>query len=69
MNRTTVTEKLVTIPTYKTGPQEKNPLFIETRAYQGSTGKIYPVPALKRSAIPGRMCSTRRSSWKTIICM
>ena len=48
MNRTTVTEKLVTIPTYRTGPQEKNPLFIETRAYQGSTGKIYPVPVIEK---------------------
>lgn len=48
MNRTTVTEKLVTIPTYRAGQPEKNPLFIETRAYQGSTGKIYPVPVIEK---------------------
>ena len=30
------------IPTYKVYNPEKNPLFIEKRAYQGSTGKVYP---------------------------
>jgi len=36
------------IPTYRTGPLEKNPLFIEKRAYQGSTGKVYPVPICEK---------------------
>ena len=44
MKKVQVYEQIVTIPTYRTGPLEKNPLFIEKRAYQGSTGKVYPVP-------------------------
>ena len=44
MERASVYEQDVVIPTYRTGPLEKNPLFIEKRAYQGSTGKVYPVP-------------------------
>ncbi len=48
MKKTMVYEQLVTIPTYKTGSLEKNPLFIEKRAYQGSTGKVYPVPICEK---------------------
>ncbi len=33
-----------TIPTYPIGEPEKNPLFFEKRVYQGSNGKVYPVP-------------------------
>ena len=44
MRKTRVCERRITIPTYRTGQTEKNPLFIEKRAYQGSTGKVYPVP-------------------------
>lgn len=32
------------IPTYGTGAPEKNPVFFEKRVYQGSSGKVYPVP-------------------------
>lgn len=48
MKKTSVYEQTVTIPTYKTGKLEKNPLFIEKRAYQGSTGKVYPVPICEK---------------------
>ncbi|MEM1084638.1 MAG: DUF5107 domain-containing protein [Verrucomicrobiota bacterium] len=34
----------LTIPTYPLGEPEKNPLFFEKRVYQGSCGKVYPVP-------------------------
>jgi len=37
-------EETVVIPTYPAGQPEKSPLFIEKRAYQGSTGKVYPLP-------------------------
>ena len=43
MRKATVCEKLVTIPTYAAGMMEKNPMFLEKRAYQGSTGKVYPL--------------------------
>ena len=43
-----VWEENVTIPTYKVYPAEKSPLFIENRAYQGSTGKVYPLPVTEK---------------------
>jgi len=36
-------EKLI-IPTYELGKSEINPVFFEKRVYQGSSGKVYPVP-------------------------
>ena len=48
MNKAKVYEEIVTIPTYRTGSMEKDPLFIEKRAYQGSTGKVYPVPICEK---------------------
>ena len=48
MKKTMVYEQTVTIPTYQAGAPEKNPLFIEKRAYQGSTGKVYPVPICEK---------------------
>jgi len=34
----------LTLPTYPVGRPEKNPVFFERRVYQGSNGKVYPVP-------------------------
>ncbi len=48
MKKARVYEEIVTIPTYRAGSLEKNPLFIEKRAYQGSTGKVYPVPICEK---------------------
>ncbi len=36
------------IPTYPVGKPEKNPLFFEKRVYQGSCGKVYPVPFIDK---------------------
>ena len=36
------------LPTYPAAEPEKNPLFIEKRAYQGSTGKVYPLPVTEK---------------------
>lgn len=41
-------EESCTIPTYPVYPPEKSPLFIEKRAYQGSTGKVYPLPVTEK---------------------
>ena len=38
-------EESVTIPTYEVGAADKNPMFLEKRVYQGSSGKIYPYPS------------------------
>jgi tetratricopeptide (TPR) repeat protein len=35
-------QEAITIPTYKTGRPDKNPLFLEKRVYQGSSGAVYP---------------------------
>jgi hypothetical protein len=39
----------VTIPTYPTGEPEKNPMFLEKRVYQGSSGAVYPYPVIEKS--------------------
>ncbi len=36
------------IPTYGLGAPEKNPIFFERRVYQGSNGKVYPVPYIDK---------------------
>ena len=38
----------LTIPTYPVGTPEKNPVFFEKRVYQGSNGKVYPVPFIDK---------------------
>lgn len=35
------------IPTYEIGEPEQNPMFIEKRVYQGSSGKVYPYPTIE----------------------
>ena len=47
-NKIQVTRKKLTIPTYGVGQPEKNPLFFEKRVYQGSCGKVYPVPFIDK---------------------
>lgn len=37
-----------TIPTYQMGKPEVNPVFFEKRVYQGSSGKVYPVPFIDK---------------------
>ncbi|MBI5691344.1 MAG: DUF5107 domain-containing protein [Verrucomicrobia bacterium] len=36
------------LPTYPVGRPEKNPVFFEKRVYQGSNGKVYPVPFIDK---------------------
>ncbi|CRK80276.1 tetratricopeptide repeat protein [Neobacillus massiliamazoniensis] len=36
------------IPTYGVGEPEKNPMFLEKRVYQGSSGKVYPYPVIDK---------------------
>jgi Flp pilus assembly protein TadD len=40
----------VSIPTYRPMPADKNPMFLEKRVYQGSSGKVYPLPFTDRIA-------------------
>ena len=43
-----VREDRVTIPTYPEQSPDKNPMFLEKRVYQGSSGKVYPNPFTDR---------------------
>jgi len=38
----------VVIPTYPVGAPEKNPMFLEKRVYQGSSGVVYPYPVIEK---------------------
>lgn len=43
-----VWEEAVDIPTYGTGEPDKNPMFLEKRVYQGSSGRVYPHPVIDK---------------------
>lgn len=36
------------IPTYGVGKPDKNPMFLEKRVYQGSSGRVYPHPVIDK---------------------
>jgi tetratricopeptide (TPR) repeat protein len=38
----------VKIPTYGVGERDKNPMFLEKRVYQGSSGRVYPWPVIDK---------------------
>jgi len=44
MSEVKIWEEKIVIPTYEVGAPDKNPMFLEKRVYQGSTGKVYPYP-------------------------
>jgi tetratricopeptide (TPR) repeat protein len=50
MSEDTVTAwaERVTIPTYRIGEPDKNPMFLDKRVYQGSSGAVYPHPVIDR---------------------
>lgn len=41
-------KETVVLPTYGTGQPEKNPMFLEKRVYQGSSGVVYPNPVIEK---------------------
>ncbi len=45
-----VRTETVVIPTYLPALPDKNPMFLEKRVYQGSNGKVYPLPFTDRIA-------------------
>lgn len=48
MQSVKVWEEKVIIPTYKTGKPDRNPLFLEKRVYQGTSGAVYPHPVIDK---------------------
>lgn len=41
-------EEDIMLPTYEIGEEEKNPIFLEKRVYQGSCGSVYPYPVVEK---------------------
>ena len=48
MNKVQVWKEKVIIPTYEAGKPDKNPMFLEKRVYQGSSGRIYPHTVIEK---------------------
>jgi len=46
--RVTAWAEKITIPTYRIGEPDKNPMVLEKRVYQGSSGVVYPHPVIDR---------------------
>ena len=44
MSKVILRQEKVTIPTYEISDYDKNPMFLEKRVYQGSSGRVYPHP-------------------------
>lgn len=44
MDKVIVRQEKVIIPTYEIAQYDKNPMFLEKRVYQGSSGRVYPHP-------------------------
>src|SRR5690348_12936494 len=40
----------IVLPTYMPAAPDKNPMFLEKRVYQGSSGRVYPLPFTDRIA-------------------
>ena len=54
-------EQPVEILTYAPEQPDRNPMFLEKRVYQGSSGRVYPLPFIDRIAI-----EPRPRQWKAI---
>ena len=54
-------EQDVEILTYAPGAPDRNPMFLERRVYQGSSGKVYPLPFIDRIAT-----EPEPRSWKAL---
>ncbi|STV18554.1 putative transferase [Klebsiella pneumoniae subsp. pneumoniae] len=37
-----VWQEIISLPTWTTGAEDPNPMFLEKRVYQGSSGSVYP---------------------------
>ena len=48
------------VPTYRPIRRITNPMFLEKRVYQGSSGRVYPLPFIDRIA------RSRRTGWKAV---
>ncbi len=51
----------IVLPTYMPAPPDKNPMFLEKRVYQGSSGRVYPLPFTDRISE-----KAESRSWKAV---
>ncbi len=49
-NEVQVRRERVVLPTYEPAAPDRNPMFLEKRVYQGSSGRVYPLPFYNRIA-------------------
>jgi tetratricopeptide (TPR) repeat protein len=54
-------EEAVIMRTYAPEAPERNPMFLEKRVYQGSSGRVYPLPFIDRIAT-----ESKQHSWRAI---
>jgi tetratricopeptide (TPR) repeat protein len=54
-------EEPVSIPTYAPAKPDKNPMFLDKRVYQGSSGCVYPLPFIDRIST-----ERRERMWRAI---
>jgi len=45
-----IRREAIVLPTYEPHPPDRNPMFLEKRVYQGSSGRVYPLPFCDRVA-------------------
>jgi hypothetical protein len=57
-----VRRETLVLPTYVPQAPDRNPMFLETRVYQGSSGRVYPLPFCDR--IAGEPVS---QPWETVV--
>lgn len=57
----TVRENFVSYPTYEPMAPDKHPMFLDKRVYQGSSGKVYPLPVYNRIA-----SKPKQRKWKAV---
>lgn len=62
MDTVKIWEESIVIPTYEAGEADKNPMFLERRVYQGSSGRIYPYPAVEK-IYDKKIDKTYRAVW------
>src|SRR5271156_1423242 len=43
-------KQAIAISTYEPESADRNPMFLEKRVYQGSSGRVYPLPFIDRIA-------------------
>ncbi len=54
-----VRDESLVLPTYVPAAPERHPMFLEKRVYQGSSGRVYPLPVIDRIAEKPRPVSWR----------